>query len=115
MGDLEKLFTCWDQWGWHRVTVYGDLKEPVYALGEAYAFGVVWSFFLKGLGVLVLRHQRHDQEYKTPLNFRIGGRELPVGLILATSVLFLTAVANLFSKRVATKSASTPRRSLLQI
>ncbi|MDE3198641.1 MAG: APC family permease, partial [Acidobacteriota bacterium] len=26
----------------------------VYLLGEAYAFGVVWSFFLKALGVLVL-------------------------------------------------------------
>ena len=37
-------------------------------LGEAYAFGVVWSFFLKSLGVLVLRTKRHDQEYKTPLN-----------------------------------------------
>ncbi len=38
----------------------------VYLLGEAYAFGVVWSFFLKALGVLVLRYQRHDQEYKVP-------------------------------------------------
>ncbi len=77
-------------------------RGDVYLLGEAYAFGVVWSFFLKGLGVLVLRHQRHDQEYKTPLNIRVGGKELPIGLFLTTSVLFLTAIANLFSKRVAT-------------
>jgi amino acid transporter len=41
-------------------------------LGEAYAFGVVWSFFLKSLGVLVLRFRRHDQEYKTPINLRLG-------------------------------------------
>ena len=27
--DLEKLFTMWDEWGWHRVTCYGDLKAPV--------------------------------------------------------------------------------------
>ncbi len=27
VGDIEKLFAEWDQWGWHRVTVYGDLKE----------------------------------------------------------------------------------------
>ena len=40
----------------------------VYLLGEAYAFGVVWSFFLKALGVLVLRYHRHDQEYKFPWN-----------------------------------------------
>ncbi len=47
----------------------------VYLLGEAYAFGVVWSFFLKSLGVLVLRYHRNDQEYKFPLNLRIGGVE----------------------------------------
>ena len=74
----------------------------MYTLGEAYAFGVVWSFFLKALGVLVLRYHRHDQEYKVPINFTIAGREYPVGLFLTTLVLFFTAVANLFSKRVAT-------------
>ncbi|MCX6622299.1 MAG: APC family permease, partial [Acidobacteria bacterium] len=74
----------------------------VYLLGEAYAFGVVWSFFLKSLGVLVLRFKRTDQEYKHPGNFLIGGREIPVGLITTTSILFLVAIANLFSKKVAT-------------
>ncbi|MCX6262248.1 MAG: hypothetical protein NTY95_15700 [Bacteroidia bacterium] len=34
LGDLEKLFTMWDTWSWHRVTFYGDLKEPVYALAD---------------------------------------------------------------------------------
>jgi hypothetical protein len=34
-GDIEKLFTMWGKWGWHRVTFYGDLKEPVYALADA--------------------------------------------------------------------------------
>ncbi len=71
-------------------------------MGEAYAFGVVWSFFLKSLGVLVLRYQRHNQEYKFPFNFNWGGREIPVGLGLTTSVLFLVAIANLFSKKIAT-------------
>ena len=52
-------------------------RGDVYLLGEAYAFGVVWSFFMKALGVLVLRFQRHDQEYKIPLNIRIGGHEIP--------------------------------------
>ena len=41
VGDLEKLFGMWDQWGWHRVTFYGDLKEPVYALAEAAGWKVV--------------------------------------------------------------------------
>ncbi len=34
-GDLEKLFGEWDQWGWHRVTFYGDLRRPVEMLSQA--------------------------------------------------------------------------------
>jgi hypothetical protein len=34
LGDIEKLFTMWDKWSWHRVTFFGDLKEPVYSLAE---------------------------------------------------------------------------------
>jgi L-fucose isomerase-like protein len=41
LGDIEKLFTMWDQWGWHRVTFYGDLKKPVYALADALEWKVV--------------------------------------------------------------------------
>lgn len=73
-----------------------------YYLGEAYAFGVVWSFFLKAMGVLALRFQRADQEYKFPLNPRIAGREIPIGLALTTMVLLIVAIANLFSKKIAT-------------
>jgi amino acid transporter len=76
----------------------------VFLLGEAYAFGVVWSFFLKALGVLVLRFKRHDQEYKTPLNLTIGGREYPIGLALTTLTLLFVALANLLSKQIATIS-----------
>jgi amino acid transporter len=79
-------------------------RGDVNLLGEAYAFGVVWSFFMKALGVLVLRFKRHDQEYKTPLNIAIGGREIPFGLLLTTLVLFFVAIANLFTKQVATIS-----------
>jgi hypothetical protein len=69
-----------------------------FLLGEAYAFGVVWSFFLKALGVLVLRFKRNDQEYKTPLNIKIRGREYPIGLAITTLTLLFVALANLFSK-----------------
>ncbi|MEI6392602.1 MAG: hypothetical protein WCT12_16040 [Verrucomicrobiota bacterium] len=41
VGDIEKLFRMWDQWSWHRVTFYGDLKEPVYALADAAGWKVV--------------------------------------------------------------------------
>jgi hypothetical protein len=77
-------------------------RGDVNLLGEAYAFGVVWSFFMKSLSVLVLRYKRHDQEYKVPGNFRIAGFEVPAGLATTTLILFLVAVANLFSKRIAT-------------
>jgi hypothetical protein len=40
-GDMEKLFREWDQWGWHRVTFYGDLKEPIFALADA----LKWKVF----------------------------------------------------------------------
>jgi hypothetical protein len=41
VGDIEKLFTEWDQWGWHRVTCYGDLKEPIFALADAMGWKVL--------------------------------------------------------------------------
>jgi amino acid transporter len=78
-------------------------KGDVYLLGEAYAFGVIWSFAIKALGVLVLRFQRHDQEYKVPFNIHLGGKEIPIGLGVITLVLLATAFVNLFSKQNATK------------
>jgi amino acid transporter len=77
-------------------------RGDVYLLGEAYAFGVVWSFFFKSMGVLVLRFQRSDQEYKFPFNIRLNKIEIPVGLSVTTLLLLFVAIANLFSKRIAT-------------
>lgn len=57
---------------------------------------------MKALGVLALRFQRNDQEYKAPLNPVLFGREIPLGLGFTTLVLGLVALANLFSKQVAT-------------
>ena len=74
-------------------------------LGEAYAFGVVWSFAMKSLSVLVLRYKMPNaREWKVPLNFRIGARELPVGLILITVALFALAMINVLTKKIATIS-----------
>ncbi len=41
VGDIERLFAEWDEWGWHRVTVYGDLKAPVYGLADALGWKVL--------------------------------------------------------------------------
>ena len=83
-------------------TIVGS-RGDMTVLSEAYAFGVVWSFFMKALGVVVLRFQRNDQEYKMPLSARLFGREIPFGLILTTLVLGAVAIANLFTKQIATE------------
>ncbi|HZO53869.1 MAG TPA: APC family permease [Bryobacteraceae bacterium] len=83
------------------LTILGS-RGDVLLLGEAYAFGVVWSFFLKGLGVLALRFQRHDQEYKVPFNVKVGKVEIPLGLGTTVLALFFIAISNLLTKQVAT-------------
>jgi hypothetical protein len=40
-GDIGKLFDQWDQFGWHRVTVYGDVKEPLAEFGKALGLQVI--------------------------------------------------------------------------
>lgn len=80
-------------------------RGDVYMLGEAYAFGVVWSFAMKALSVLVLRYKMPEsREWKVPLNFRIGATEIPVGLALITVALFALALINVLTKKVATIS-----------
>ena len=76
-------------------------------LGEAYAFGVVWSFFFKALAMIVLRFKdKSRREFRVPLNFKIRGIEYPVGLILVFLVLLATAVLNVLTKEVATISGA---------
>jgi amino acid transporter len=80
-------------------------RGDIYLLGEAYAFGVIWSFALKTYAVLVLRFKdRRPREWRVPGNLKLGRHELPVGLFLIGLVLFVTAVMNLFTKTVATIS-----------
>ncbi len=80
-------------------------RGNVYLLGEAYAFGVIWSFVMKGLAVLVLRYKvPGPREYRVPLNLHVAGREVPMGLSLITLVLLGVATVNLFTKQVATLS-----------
>ncbi len=40
-GDIGKLFDQWDQFGWHRVTVYGDVKEPLAEFAKALGLKVI--------------------------------------------------------------------------
>src|SRR6185295_5404581 len=80
-------------------------RGNTYTLGEAYAFGVIWSFAFKGLAMLVLRFKdTSHREWKVPFNPRIGGSEIPVGLIVIAVILFSIAGINLITKQVATVS-----------
>ena len=77
----------------------------IFLLGEAYAFGVMWSFALKGLAVLVLRFKKPGgREFKVPLNPKIAGVEIPVGVALITLALLALCIVNLFTKEIATIS-----------
>jgi len=81
-------------------------RGDVILLGEAYAFGVVWSFAFNALAVTVLRYKRPDIErgWKVPFNVHVAGRELPLGLFVIAACLFAAAVINLFTKEMATIS-----------
>ena len=77
----------------------------VLVIGEAYAFGVIWSFTLNALAMLVLRWKfRGERGSKVPLNWKLGNTEIPLGLLSVFLVLFSTAIVNLLTKSVATIS-----------
>jgi amino acid transporter len=83
------------------VVTHGD----VIMLGEAYAFGVIWSFTFNSLAMLVLRWKyKGERGWKVPINIKLGRREIPVGLLSVFLVLLTTAIVNLFTKSVATVS-----------
>ena len=80
-------------------------RGNVIVLGEAYAFGVIWSFTFNSLAMLVLRWKYHGERgWKVPPNIRIGKIEIPIGLLSVFLVLLSVAVVNLFTKSVATVS-----------
>jgi amino acid transporter len=82
-------------------------RGDVILLGEAYAFGVVWSFVFQTLSMVVLRFKdRTPREFRVPLNVCVRGVEVPIGLLLIFVLIFLAAISNIFTKPVATVSGS---------
>src|SRR6202790_735047 len=74
-------------------------RGDVYQLAALYAFGVIWSFTMKSLAVLVLRFNEPGiRAWKVPGHLHIGKTEIPVGLLLISAVLLVTAIVNLFRK-----------------
>jgi amino acid transporter len=88
------------------LTIVASMGD-VYTLGEAYAFGVIWSFVFKTLAMVILRFKdKSKREYEVPLNVRVhrdGNRiDLPIGIAIIFLILFSTAIINLCTKKVAT-------------
>lgn len=78
-------------------------RGDVLILGEAYAFGVVWSFVFQALAMVVLRFKDpRPREYKVPFNLKIGSIEIPFGLIAILLILISAALLNLCTKTLAT-------------
>ena len=83
-------------------------KGNVYVLAGLYAFGVIWSFALKSLAVLVLRYtEPGNRQWKVPGNLHFGRTEIPMGLIVISAVLLFTALVNLLTKTEATIAGVT--------
>jgi nucleotide-binding universal stress UspA family protein len=82
-------------------------RGNMYTLGEAYAFGVVWSFVFKALAMVVLRFKdRSPREFMVPFNLRVRGVEVPIGLFVILLILLFTAILNVLTKEVATIGGS---------
>lgn len=80
-------------------------RGDVILLGEAYAFGVVWSFVFKTLSMVMLRFKvRSPREFYVPLNVRWGNVRVPIGLSIVFLIVLLSALANVVTKPVATVS-----------
>ena len=80
-------------------------QGQVLTLGEAYAFGVIWSFVFNAMSMLVLRFKKpQEREYEVPFNIRVKGYDIPLGIGLIFGVLAISAIVNLATKEVATVS-----------
>ncbi len=81
-------------------------RGDIYLLGEAYAFGVLWSLVFDTLSLIVLRFKDpgYERGWLFPLNIKIKNIYVPLGLSLVFLVLLVTAVINLVTKNVATVS-----------
>ena len=78
-------------------------RGNTYYLGEAYAFGVIWSFAFNAMAMLVLRFKdKSHREWKVPFNINLRGKEIPIGLFVIAVLLFSVAGINLITKEVAT-------------
>ena len=83
-------------------------RGDVDTLGEAYAFGVIWSFVFMTMSMAVLRWKdTSPRQYKVPFNIPAHNSkgekvDVPIGILFVFAVLLSTALINLLTKKTAT-------------
>lgn len=80
-------------------------RGDVFLLGEAYAFGVLWSLSFDVAAIIVLRFKNpQEREWIFPLNLNWDKYKVPIGLFAVFIVLLAVSLTNLLTKKVATIS-----------
>jgi amino acid transporter len=79
-------------------------RGDIFLLGQAYAFGVLWSLVFDTLSLIVLRFKdtEFEREWMFPLNIKVKRYQVPVGLMAVLAVLLITGCLNLVTKPTAT-------------
>jgi magnesium transporter len=62
-------------------------------LGRAYGISIAVATVLKIAAIVRLRSTRVASPFRTPLNLRVGGTELPVGLLALAGIVSVSALA----------------------
>lgn len=78
-------------------------RGNLYLIGQAYAFGVLWSFVFELASIVVLRFKERERKrlFLMPFNVKFDHYLIPVGGILVVIVVILLALTNLITKQVA--------------
>ncbi|MEA3306576.1 MAG: APC family permease, partial [Elusimicrobiota bacterium] len=81
-------------------------RGDIFLLGEAYAFGVLWSLVFNTMALIILRFKdtEVEREWMFPLNIKVKNIYVPIGLMMVFAVLFITSIMNLLTKNIATVS-----------
>ncbi|MCR5504729.1 MAG: APC family permease, partial [Elusimicrobiaceae bacterium] len=81
-------------------------RGKVYLIGQAYAFGVLWSFVFEMISIVVLRFKNREQkrEFMMPFNIKFDHYYIPIGATFVVLIVVALAGINLITKKVATIS-----------
>jgi amino acid transporter len=79
-------------------------RGDIFLIGEAYAFGVLWSITFTTLSVIILRFRKPEEkrDFHFPFNIHVGNIYVPIGLAFVFIILLSVVGMNLFTKKIAT-------------